>query len=182
MKTQKRSFLIISTLTLIAYACGNNGNRQDAKVDSAKEVEQKEQSTPDIADVSFKDGMTGKVFHNYLQLKMALTASDPEGASTAASNLAETFGEERAELKETAGKIAQINDLEEQRMLFSNFTEMVTPLIEENLESGSIYQKFCPMAFHNKGAYWLSDVEPVNNPYFGEKMLRCGRIERTIEK
>lgn len=182
MKTQKQSFLIISTLALIVYACGNGGNRQGAKVDSAREVEQNEQATPDVADVSFKDGMTGKVFHNYLQLKMALTESDPEGASTAASNLAETFGDERAELKETAEKITQTNDLEEQRRLFSGFTQVVTPLIEENLESGSIYQKFCPMAFNNEGAYWLSDIEPVNNPYFGEKMLRCGRIERTIEK
>jgi Cu(I)/Ag(I) efflux system membrane fusion protein len=30
----------------------------------------------------------------------------------------------------------------------------------------------------NKGAYWLSEIEEIRNPYFGEKMLSCGE---TIE-
>ena len=37
-----------------------------------------------------------------------------------------------------------------------------------------VYYQFCPMAFDNKGAYWLSSSEEILNPYFGDAMLHCG--------
>jgi Cu(I)/Ag(I) efflux system membrane fusion protein len=36
------------------------------------------------------------------------------------------------------------------------------------------------MALGDKGAYWLSEIKEINNPYFGEEMLRCGEITKTI--
>jgi len=39
------------------------------------------------------------------------------------------------------------------------------------------YEILCPMAFNNKGAYWLQTSKKVNNPYFGEKMIGCGVIK-----
>ncbi|MCB0270443.1 MAG: DUF3347 domain-containing protein, partial [Calditrichaeota bacterium] len=33
---------------------------------------------------------------------------------------------------------------------------------------------FCPMAFDDKGAFWLQNREGVENPYFGSGMYRCG--------
>jgi Cu(I)/Ag(I) efflux system membrane fusion protein len=38
---------------------------------------------------------------------------------------------------------------------------------------------FCPMAFGNKGAYWLQTEKKIRNPYFGTKMLGCGEIKET---
>ena len=38
----------------------------------------------------------------------------------------------------------------------------------------------CPMANDNKGADWLQASEPLQNPYFGEMMLKCGEIKETI--
>lgn len=32
----------------------------------------------------------------------------------------------------------------------------------------------CPMAFDNRGAYWLQDHEGTANPYFGASMFACG--------
>jgi hypothetical protein len=37
------------------------------------------------------------------------------------------------------------------------------------------------MAFNNTGAYWLSSDKQVQNPYFGDKMMRCGRVDNAIE-
>jgi Cu(I)/Ag(I) efflux system membrane fusion protein len=37
------------------------------------------------------------------------------------------------------------------------------------------------MAFDNKGADWLQADTKVANPYFGDAMLRCGEVRRTIE-
>jgi hypothetical protein len=48
------------------------------------------------------------------------------------------------------------------------------------LGTGVIYKQFCPMAFDNKGAYWLSSNEEIMNPYFGDKMLHCGKVEETV--
>lgn len=38
---------------------------------------------------------------------------------------------------------------------------------------------FCPMAFDFKGAKWLQRGTQINNPYFGDAMLRCGDIQQS---
>ena len=43
-----------------------------------------------------------------------------------------------------------------------------------------LYRQYCPMAFDNKGAHWLSETEAIRNPYFGEKMLSCGQTKETL--
>lgn len=45
---------------------------------------------------------------------------------------------------------------------------------------GAAYRAYCPMAFDNRGASWLTPEERVLNPYFGDRMLRCGSIEETL--
>jgi Cu(I)/Ag(I) efflux system membrane fusion protein len=44
----------------------------------------------------------------------------------------------------------------------------------------TVYSQFCPMADNNNGADWLSLEKQISNPYFGDKMLRCGRTKQTI--
>lgn len=38
----------------------------------------------------------------------------------------------------------------------------------------------CPMAFEGKGADWLQEETEVENPYYGEAMLKCGERMETI--
>ena len=45
----------------------------------------------------------------------------------------------------------------------------------------SYYEIFCPMAFNNIGASWLSKEKDVNNPYFGAGMLKCGEVKREFD-
>lgn len=180
MKNQFKTILILSSLIILS-ACGNSQNKQSAEINTADEEKMEKKETADVADASFTDEMTSKVFQNYLQVKMTLVNTDFEGAKTASKNLAEAFTDERAELKALATKISESENIEEQRKHFSALTNAVTPLIEENLASGTIYKKFCPMAL-NGGAYWLSDIEAINNPYFGDKMLRCGKVEEKMTK
>ena len=44
-----------------------------------------------------------------------------------------------------------------------------------------IYYQYCPMAFNDKGAYWLSKSRDIKNPYFGDKMLNCGSVEDSLD-
>lgn len=168
-------------LALTVMACGEKKNRKDAETSSSEELEQAKENTTDIADASFSDGMTGKVFHNYQQIRMALVNSNADEVKTASGNLAESFAGERSEMKEMAMAMADTDDLEKQRELFSDFTAKVEPMFKETLSEGTIYKQFCPMAFDGKGGHWISNVDEIRNPYYGEKMLKCGKVVEEIQ-
>ncbi len=169
-------------MSLFFASCVEGEKKQGVEVNTPEEVKQEKQETVAIADASFTDGMVGKVFQNYLQLKAALVNSDAEGAKTAAKNMSESFDEERAAIKEIAQQLANTDDLEKQRQLFSEFAGQIEPLFTESISSGTFYKQFCPMAFDNQGAYWFSEIEEIKNPYYGEKMLTCGSVKETITK
>lgn len=38
----------------------------------------------------------------------------------------------------------------------------------------------CPMVYGDRGADWLQTTEPLQNPYFGATMLKCGEIKEHI--
>ncbi|HMB64012.1 MAG TPA: DUF3347 domain-containing protein [Eudoraea sp.] len=175
--------LTIATITLIALAsCGETKNKQDSKINTPEEIGSKKENMAEIADASFSDAMTGKVFYNYQQVRMALVNSDADEVNLAAGNLAAHFTGERAELKSMALAMAETGEIEKQRELFSRLTEMVEPMFKESISEGAIYKQFCPMAFDGKGGYWISNVEEIKNPYYGEKMLKCGKVTETIKK
>jgi len=49
------------------------------------------------------------------------------------------------------------------------------------LLSAPVYVQHCPMADSYNGADWLSKQEEILNPYFGQSMLTCGSVTKTIE-
>ncbi len=170
-------------LIAIAFtSCGDEVKKQTVEINTPKEIKKAEKKTADVADQDFIDGMTGKVWHNYLEIKMALTNADAGTVKDVAGEMAEAFSEERAEMKSLAKEMAATDDIEKQRELFAQFTDRAGPMFEDALSGGIIYKKFCPMAFNNKGAYWYADVEGISNPYFGAKMPNCGSISKTIKK
>lgn len=38
----------------------------------------------------------------------------------------------------------------------------------------------CPMVYGDRGADWLQTTEPLQNPYFGAMMLKCGEVKERI--
>lgn len=173
---------MVGLAVLILFSCGNEDKKRSVGVDTPEEVKQQEENTDDSADVIFTDGMTEKAFQNYLHLKDALVQSDAGEAQKAAGNLAESFTGERATIKSTAEQIAGTDDLEKQREFFFTLTKQLETLFKEGISGGTIYKQYCPMAFDKQGASWFSEVQGIRNPYFGDKMLKCGKVEETIEK
>jgi len=45
------------------------------------------------------------------------------------------------------------------------------------LTADPVYYTYCPM----KKAYWLSSEPTIKNPYFGNAMLTCGKVEETLK-
>jgi len=182
MKNKTLNFCIVLLIAISFAFCREDVKKQTVEINTPEEVKKAEKNAPDVADQAFIDGMTGKVWHNYLEIKMALTNGDGNQVKDVARGMAEAFTEERAEMKSIANQLAETDDIEKQRELFSQFTEKAGPMFEDALSGGTIYKKFCPMAFNNKGAYWYADVEGISNPYFGDKMLNCGSVTKTIKK
>lgn len=72
-------------------------------------------------------------------------------------------------------------NLEIQRAQFSIISNSIIEISEYfGLTIREVFVQFCPMAFDNKGAYWLSAKKEILNPYFGDKMLNCGEIRKTL--
>lgn len=176
----KYVFILLLAM-LVTVSCKENKAKEKVEINSPAELKEQKKNTPDIADQGFKDGLTGGVWHQYLKLRMALTEGDVEAAATASGDMAEFFDQEHPALKSLAEELASTGDLETQRVLFSRYTELAGPLFEEALGSGTIYKIHCPMAFNNEGANWYSDVPEVRNPYFGDQMLKCGKVTETIK-
>ncbi len=44
-----------------------------------------------------------------------------------------------------------------------------------------VYHIYCPTAFNDQGANWLSNTAAVRNPYIPKKMITCGEIKDSID-
>lgn len=151
-----------------------NEMRQDIVADKDKEATE---SSPE-----FTEEATAKIYNAYVEVKDALVDTDASEAQDAAENLAGLVKEnsEGSQLLDPARKIAETEDVNLQREAFSELTAAMQPVLEGALASGEIYKQYCPMAFEGQGDYWYSSSKQIRNPYFGDKMLNCGRVDQTL--
>lgn len=88
----------------------------------------------------------------------------------------------RVRLFALAQKGSRAQTLKLQRMFFEGLSALVIFADDRWGHAGMKphYVAYCPMAFNNRGAYWLQQSKQIDNAYFGAKMLRCGEIKRSI--
>jgi Cu(I)/Ag(I) efflux system membrane fusion protein len=90
--------------------------------------------------------------------------------------------EHYSKIKNDIGQLQTAKDIEKQREIFSALSDQLIETVETfGLKIETVYVAYCPMALDDTGAYWLSEFEEIKNPYFGDKMLKCGEIKKTIE-
>jgi hypothetical protein len=117
----------------------------------------------------------------YFQLKDALVNDDAAKAKEAATALADATGSYGEQLNEYVLAIGETDDIEAQREAFEALSVALYDLAKEGGVGMTVYKQYCPMAFDDKGAFWLSGEKQVLNPYFGASMLRCGTVEEEIK-
>ncbi|MFU8842343.1 MAG: efflux RND transporter periplasmic adaptor subunit [Bacteroidales bacterium] len=139
------------------------------------------------------------VANAYFDVKNALVNDDPETAqktagkvSGAIENVDMSLLEGDAhrhwmalqkQLEDASNMISGTTDIEKQREHFNTLSEAMLETTESfGLEIERTYRLFCPMAFDDKGAFWLSESDEILNPYFGDMMLRCGEVKQTYRK
>lgn len=70
---------------------------------------------------------------------------------------------------------------EGKRASYQMVSDMLYDLIKNTgLKGDTVFHQYCPMAFDDKGAYWLSSQSAIRNPYFGKEMLTCGNTKDTL--
>jgi hypothetical protein len=79
-------------------------------------------------------------------------------------------------------EIQASTDIEAQRKAFSSLSDNLYKSVKAfGLGGTEAFYDYCPMAFNNEGAYWLSDQQQIKNPYFGDKMLTCGSVKEKLK-
>jgi Cu(I)/Ag(I) efflux system membrane fusion protein len=63
-----------------------------------------------------------------------------------------------------------------QRVQFGFLSQALINALTAFGVDGTYYVQFCPMAFDNAGANWLSNEKQIRNPYFGDLMMKCGSV------
>jgi membrane fusion protein, copper/silver efflux system len=85
-------------------------------------------------------------------------------------------------LESELATISTSSNISSQRLSFSELNDALYASVKAfGLHHGMIYYQYCPMANGDKGAYWFSNIEEIENPYFGDEMLKCGETKETIE-
>ena len=121
---------------------------------------------------------------DYLALKDALVKDDAEGAKAAAAKIQSVLTGKEDELGKKllfdAEHISGTTEIGHQRDHFEVLSKNVIALNTQVQTDQDLYVQHCPMAFDGKGADWVSNSKEVLNPYFGEEMLNCGRVQKKI--
>ena len=134
------------------------------------------------------------VLYAYIELKDFLVATDNHNSMLKAKELfkllkdidgtvLDTHTKKQMNiLKETSKGIMLSRNIKEQRSQFKPLSASIVTIVTSfgKLDQ-PIYVQYCPMADNNKGGSWLSFEDEVLNPYYGDKMLHCGSVTRTIQ-
>lgn len=188
-------YIIIAALGLSLVACNSN----------TTENKKTEVAAPKPAPVSKLDSAgTTKlmaVMDAYYSFKNALVKDQAkelpaiaETFSTSAQSFRELIAKDSMMLQQINVQLdtivnysAQIKTLypegivEKARIPFEKVSDNLFALLKKvEMKHAGIYRQHCPMAFNDKGAYWLSEEEEIKNPYFGKKMLECGDVTDSL--
>ncbi len=177
------SFLLPQAMTAQDHPKGNMGNH---------EMEKMEQYD---ASQDFQKQLK-EVFASYIDLKDAMVASDAGQATDQAREMAgqlkkvdgsgldgdagKMWMKWSGALQKGLGQIQSEKDLRAQRTAFADVSDAMYHSIKSfGVKDLDAYYQFCPMAKNGEGAHWMSEEEAIKNPYYGSKMMKCGK---TVEE
>ncbi len=203
--TFQNILLAAVTVTFLANCSGAKNDEHAGHDESHNhEMEHASGTTADEAtgpqfqvDAEFQNQL-GAVFTSYVALKDAFVASDAGSVKTEAEKTEKALANVDMKLLSGAAhndwmtylapiqsslkEIQSAAEIEAQRQSFSDLSDNLYKSVKAfGLGGKEAFYEYCPMAFNNEGAYWLSDQEQIRNPYFGDKMLKCGQVKEKLK-
>lgn len=124
-----------------------------------------------------------EIVEHYLALKDHFVQSDAAAAQSKAQDFVKMLpapkGNVMKQIQSELKMIAENEDLSAQRKHFDALSGAIYEMAQNTDLEMTLYHQFCPMAGEG-GAYWLSADKEIRNPYFGDKMLKCGMVKETL--
>lgn len=195
---RKTSVMMLLALLLFTWACAPKKVEEQQPAEQAAEPETEAPALTAAyeTDTIFR-AQYARTVQAYFKLKDALVASDAEATRLAAAAMGKAIASVNGDLLTGAARndwsaftpelgkslreIATATDLESARASFSTISASMWKTIKAFGGGGvPVYHDYCPMALKNNGAYWISSVKEIRNPYFGDAMLDCGYIKETL--
>jgi hypothetical protein len=119
------------------------------------------------------------VFDSYIKIQTALAEDSLRDVNAQATAIAKAVQSDSAkslpaEAARQANVLAKAKDLKAAREAFKPLSDSLIKYLDANKAHAGHYVKvFCPMA----KARWLQIGATVKNPFFGNSMQSCGKIE-----
>lgn len=141
--------------------------------------------------------LLSNVYTAYFDLKDALVKNDGLTASNKANELFKAIEDVPMEkmpgaqhivwmkymskLSYDAEHIKGITETEHQREHLNSLSKNLFEVMKIIKPSYPVYLDHCPMYNDGKGGDWISKETVIKNPYYGSKMLSCGKITETLK-
>lgn len=146
---------------------------------------------------AFKEQLDNAIIQ-YINVKNALVDTDPNKVSLNTDLLLKTVDkidmtllkgdahmywmEQLEAIKSHGERIKNSSNVEEQRNQFDFLSQaMINSLRAFGTFGKTYFVQYCPMAKDNQGADWISTENKIRNPYFGEKMMKCGSVKLELK-
>jgi Cu(I)/Ag(I) efflux system membrane fusion protein len=189
-----KRILTLATILFLA-ACG--GNDEKAAVSEAPQAPLGQSVNSDTFNLVF-----GKMLDSYFQLKdhfikendtlitksteqLLANINATDGVLSelkADSSIISTAKTYTTGITNELSAVKQEKDIEERRKSFQVLSEQLYDLIRTvKYDRAVVYHQYCPMAFNDAGAFWLSNSSDIRNPYLPKKMLICGEVKDSID-
>lgn len=186
----KKFVLVLSVIALVS--CGGEDKKADQQKEAAPLAQSKNSDAFNQKFASFLE--------TYYHLKDALVLTNDTLATSYARqislqadsiNLSELNADSsivamaKANIESIAAEAKGLvgeKGIEPKRKSFQMISDNMYDLLRTvRYDREVVYHQFCPMAFNDAGAYWLSKSDDIKNPYFGKKMLSCGEVKDSLD-
>jgi len=195
-----RSLYIVFTCCILAFtSCIGGNNSTTTTADSAKTAPAPKLQPQSKLNEKGTAALMA-VVSKYYDLKNALVATKASDADHAADQL-KTMADSMLAFLQTdsvnkvllqpfldtimmqSKAVTAVMDetCEKKRLAFGTISSAIYGLAKKaELKNAGVYHEYCPMAFNEKGASWLSAESEIKNPYFGKKMMECGEVTDSL--
>jgi hypothetical protein len=184
---------VLYAMLLIAAACGSSD--EEAKVEVQPQGPLAKSANPEAFNQSF-----GKLLNDYYILKDNFIAEKTADIDASAKTMQSSVDSLQLDALKadtsiiatartyTLGISAELvglvgeKDIEAKRKSFQMVGDQLYDLVRTvQYDRAVIYHQYCPMAFNDQGANWLSNSSEIKNPYLPKKMLHCGEVKDSID-
>ncbi|WP_036158258.1 DUF3347 domain-containing protein [Maribacter forsetii] len=190
MKTVNKSIATIALTTMIIVTISCKDEKKGSEV-SLEEIEMNDAKKMSMS--ASEKVKVETILSDYFNLKNALVDDDNDKAKTLGNTLAKSLSSldqsqySENQLEKLASIIADATeqskhiseaDIVKQREYFKILSKDLTNMVAFTGTENTLYQQFCPM--YDDGSAWLSKSDNIKNPYYGSKMLTCGKVQKEI--